>query len=222
MKRDGKVGCGCLIFVLICVLVGVGLSIHPISLRFLGGQLRYEDRISPSDVIFVPRFEEDRGGEAYVEAFREYWAENSRVIYVEEGKMFGASILEPVHRMARARGIKEAQVKKIEAEGEGSRKAYKIKAQFAAMGVKKVIVLVPEYASRRYHLLYGDSGHEGKTVFLIKPVNVSYFKRDGWWKNGDSRLLFLDELFSVGSLSIEKFKRGDSPDRKQGPETGPV
>lgn len=94
MNRNGKAGWGCLIFLLICVLVAVGLSVHPISLRFIGNQFRHEDRVSPSDALYIPRFEEDRNGELYVDAFREYWAGSGRVIYMEDDKLFGVSILE--------------------------------------------------------------------------------------------------------------------------------
>ena len=211
MKQDGKVGCGCLIFILICVLIGAGLSAHPISLKLLGNQFRYEDKISPSDILFVPRFEEDKNGEAYADAFREFWAGNGRFIYVENDTVLGGSILDPVQRMAKNRGIKEGLVRKIETDGEGLKKAYKIKKQFTAMGAKKVIVLVPEYASRRYHMLYGNSG-AGKTTYLIRPVNVSYFKKDGWWKNGPSRLLLFNELFGLAPLSVEKFQDGSEKD----------
>jgi hypothetical protein len=212
MKQDGKVGCGCLIFILICVLVGAGLTAHPISLKLLGSQFRHEDKIFPSDVIFVPRFEEDRAGEAYVDSFREFWAGNGRVIYVEDDKVLGESILDPLHKMARARGIKETFLKRLETGGEGIAKVRNVKKQFASMGIKKVIIVVPEYASRRFHLLYGSSGDDSKTLYLVKPVSVSYFKRDGWWKNGPSRLLLLNELFSTGSLVVDKFTRGEGKD----------
>ena len=208
MKRDGKAGCGCLIFILICFLVAVGLSVHPLSLKFIGGQFRHEDKIFPADALFVPRFDEDKGGELYIEAFRDYWAGNGRTIYVEEDQMFGASILEPVHRMAKLRGIKEGAVKKIDLEGEDAAEARKAKKQFAAMGCKRVTILVPEYASKRFHMLYGNSSKEEKTVYSIKPVPVSYFKRDKWWKDRHSILILLEELLSMGPLSMDRFKNG--------------
>ena len=170
MRTKGKAGCGCLLFVLICFLVAIGLSVHPISLRLMGSQLRHEDKIFPSDAIFVPRFDEDRNGDLYIDAFREYWSGNGQTIYIEEDRMFGASILEPVQRMARQRGIKDGAVKKVDVEGDDAEKTLEIKKTFAAMGLKKVIVLVPEYASRRFHILYGDSSVSAKTVYLIKPV----------------------------------------------------
>lgn len=209
MKRDGKAGCGCLIFVLICFLVGIGLFVHPLSLKFIGNQFRYEDKIFPADALFVPRFDEDKNGELYIEAFREYWAGNGRTIYVEEDKMFGASILEPVHRMAKLRGIKEGAVKKIDLEEDSAAEARKAKKQFAAMGCKRVIILVPEYASRRYHALYGNASKEAKTIYSIKPVPVSYFNRDKWWKDKRSSLILVEELFSMAPLYIDRFKRGE-------------
>ena len=213
MKNGGKAGCGCLVFILVCILVAIGLFVHPLSLKSVGNYFRYEDKIFPADALFVPRFDEDKSGELYIEAFRDYWAGIARTIYVEEDKMFGASILEPVHRMARVRGIKEGAIRKMEVEGEGLAEAAHVKKQFAALGVKKVIVLVPEYASRRYHTLYGDSGAEGKTVFLIKPVTVSYFHKDKWWKDRQSKLIILNEFFSLGPLWIEGFRRGRRNER---------
>jgi hypothetical protein len=208
MNNAGKTGCGCMIFILVCCLVAAGLLAHPLSLKFLGNQFRYEDKVFPSEVVFVPRFEEDRNGELYVDAFREYWTGNGKAIYVEDDKVFGTSILEPVQRMARARNIKEGVIGKVGVEGEGAAAARKVRKQFSAMGYKKVIVLVPEYASRRYHLLYENPPGDEKTIYLIKPVTVSYFKKDKWWKDGPSRLLLLKELFSIGSDSIDRFKDG--------------
>ena len=205
-KTDGKAGCGCLLFVLICFLVAIGLSVHPISLRLVGSQLRYEDKIFPSDAIFVPRFDEDRSGDLYIDAFREYWAGNGQTVYIEDDRMLGASILEPVQRMARQRGIKEGAVKKVDVEGNDAEKVLKIKKSFTAMGMKKVVVLVPEYASRRFHILYGDSSVSAKTVYLIKPVNVPSFKKDRWWKDGQSRMILLRELFAMASLAVDRFR----------------
>ena len=86
MKNEGKAGCGCLIFILVISMVAVGILMHPFTLRLLGGQLRYEDKTVPSDAIFVPNFPEDRNGELYQEAFREYQAGNGRTrILVKRG-----------------------------------------------------------------------------------------------------------------------------------------
>ena len=206
MKSDGKAGCGCLLFVLICFLVALGLSVHPISLRLIGSQFRHEDKIFPSDAVFVPRFDEDKNGDLYIDAFREYWAGNGKIIYIEEEKMLGMSILEPIQRMARQRGIKDEAVKKIDVEGNEAEKTLKIKKTFAAMGLNKVIILVPEYASRRFHILFGDPAMGAKTVYLVKPVNLPSFKKDRWWKDGKSRLVLLKELSSTLSLAVDRFR----------------
>ncbi|MCK7468493.1 MAG: hypothetical protein MZU91_10590, partial [Desulfosudis oleivorans] len=68
------------LFVLIVIMVLTGALIHPISLEFIGNQFQYEDKIFTSDAIFVPRFPEDRNGELYVEAFRDYSAGNGKLI----------------------------------------------------------------------------------------------------------------------------------------------
>jgi len=43
MNNKGKVGCGCLVFILVICMVLAGISMHPISLKFIGNQFRYED-----------------------------------------------------------------------------------------------------------------------------------------------------------------------------------
>ena len=212
MKRAGKAGCGCFIFILIGFLVALGLSVHPLSLKFIGSQFRYEDKIFRSDALFVPRFDEDKNGELYIEAFREYWAGNGRTIYVEEDRMFGASILEPVHRMARLRGIKDEAVKKVNIEGAGLEEVINARRQFAALGCKRVTILVPEYASERFHLLYDSSAKDGRTVYSIRPVAVSYFKMENWWKDRHSSLVLLGELFSIGSFYADRYRHGENPD----------
>ena len=103
MSNKGIAGCGCLIVVLIIIMVLTGALIHPISLRFIGNQFRYEDKIFTSDVIFVPRFPEDRNGELYVEAFRDYSAGNGKLIFMEDDTILGTSIVELVNKMAKAR-----------------------------------------------------------------------------------------------------------------------
>jgi len=206
MNKNGKAGCGCFVFILVAFMVLVGLCIHPFSLRFIGNQLRYEDKVFPSDAIFVPRFSEDKNGELYGEAFKQYLAGKGKTIWVEDEKILGMTILDIVTKMASAKGIDEGVLKKIEADSEGKTKASKIQGKFGSLRVKKVIIIVPEYASREFHLLYGPSEQEGGTIFLIKPVEVGFFKKDSWWKDPTSRSIFFKEVIVLLSYYTEKFK----------------
>ena len=215
MSKQGKAGCGCLVIILVFFMVIIGVLVHPLTLKLIGNQFKYEDKIFPSDAIFVPRFVEDRNGELYIEAFREYWAGNGKTILIEEDKVFGTSIVDLVLKMAKTRGVKEAVVKKVEVEGEGKIKIDKIKEKLTSMGFKKVIILVPEYASKRFHLFCGASKDEGKVLCLIKAVNVTYFKRDKWWKDSVSRGMLIKELFLTGSYYLERFKYGEKRDTKK-------
>lgn len=214
MRRKGKAGCGCLIFMLVAIMVIIGVTVHPFTLRIIGKQFRYEDKVFPSDVIFTPRFPEDKNGESYIEAFREYWAGNGKAILIEEDKILGISIVELVRRMAKERGVKDALVKGIEGKA-GKTKADSMKEELERMGFKKVIILVPEYASRRYHLLYSGSDGDGKTLYIIKPVSVSYYKKDKWWKDAESRYMLLNEVYSVGAYYFDRFKNGEKKDSKK-------
>ncbi len=209
MNNKGRLGCGCLLFILVCCLIVAGLLVHPLSLRFIGNQFRYEDKTFPSDAIFVPRFEEDKNGDLYVDAFREYWAGNGKVIYIEDDTVFGESITVAVRRMAKARNVKDSVIEKIEIGGEGKKESYAVRRQFSNMGYKKVIILVPEYASRRFHLLYENPVEGRGTKYFIKPVVMSYFKKDKWWKECQSRLLLLKEFVAIVANSIDSFKYGD-------------
>lgn len=213
-KNQGKAGCGCLIFVLVVCMVMAALLIHPVSLRFLAGRLTYADPIVPSDAIFVPRFLEDKNGELYLDAFKEYWAGKGKVIFVEDDKVLGLSIQEIVSRMAKQRGIKEDAIKKVEAGSEGEISAGKIKEFFSRIGVKKVIILVPEYASRRFHLMFGDADGSGKVLFMIKPVPVSYYTKDKWWGNENSRSAMQREIYSLAVLLFDRFKYGTHDNQK--------
>jgi hypothetical protein len=210
MNHKGMAGCGCLIFVLIVIMVLTGALIHPITLRFIGNQFHYEDKIFTSDAIFVPRFSEDRNGELYVESFRDYSAGNGKLILVEDDTILGTSIVELVNKMARTRNVKEDGIRKIVASGEGLIKAQKIKEQIEKQGLRKVIIIVPGYAARRFHLMYGSSKTDGKTLYLIKPVPITFFKRDKWWKDSDSRGALANEAFAIGSYYLQKFKYGEN------------
>ena len=208
MGSKGKVGCGCLIFLLVICMVCVGIFIHPLTLKVIGGQFVYGDKMFPSDVIFVPRFPEDRNGELYAEAFREFWAGNGKTVWIEDDKILGMSILDIVSRMAKSRGVPEGILKKLEVEGEGTAKIARTEAAFAKMGMRRVIIIVPEYASRRFHMTYGASKDGAKVAFLIKPVSVSYFKRDRWWKETLSRGMLFREVSFLVSYYTERFKYG--------------
>ena len=209
-SKAGKVGCGCLLFVVILFLVLAALLVHPFSLRVLTGLLVYEDKIVPSDVILVPRFMEDRNGELYQEAFREFWAGNGKIVYVEDDQVLGMSVKEIVARMAKARGVKEDVVKGLEIRVDDKASVAKVKETLAHAGAKKVILIVPEYASERYHVLYDSGGEKEKIIFLVKPATVSYFKREKWWANEFSRTGLQRELYGLGSFYFGRFKYGTS------------
>lgn len=142
----------------------------------------------------------------YTDAFREYWAGNGKTIYVEEDKIFGISMEDLITKMAQTKGIKENIVKPMSAEGEENVRLNKIKEKFEAMGQKKIIILVPEYASKRFHYIFNSSLDTGKTFFMIKPVEVTYFKNDKWWKDGTSRIVFGKEIYKLGSYYFSEFK----------------
>ncbi len=196
MDSKGKMGCGCLIGLLIIIMILTGILLHPASLRFMAKQFRYEDKIVPADAIFVPRFPEDRNGELYVEAFREYFSGNGKVVYIEDDKVLGTDIYDLVSRMAKTRGIREGTIKSVEPGNNGVKKAATFKEKLKTSGVKKVIVVVPEYASRRYHQMYDSTRDGGAILCMIKAAQVSYFRKDGWWRDELSRSIMAREFYA--------------------------
>ena len=207
-NQNGKAGCGCLLFVVIVCMVLAALLVHPFSLKVLTGLMIYEDKMVPSDALLVPRFLEDKNGELYQEAFRELWAGHGKVIYVEDDHVLGMSVAEIVAKMAKQRGVKEDIVKRLEMGSADKAAVSKMKESLAQLGVKKAILVVPEYASERFHLLFGHGGADEKTIFLVKPVTVSYFKREKWWANEFSRAALQRELYALGSFYFNRFKYG--------------
>src|SRR5574340_926702 len=119
MDNKGKAGCGCLIGILIIIMIFAGLGFHPVSLKTFAKVFRYGDPVVTADAVFVPRFPEDKNGELYVDAFREYFAGNGKAIYVEEDRIFGVGIESLIAELAKTKGIKEDAIKAIEADGEG-------------------------------------------------------------------------------------------------------
>ena len=204
----GKAGCGCLLAILVVCMIFAGALMHPVSLRLIAGRFHYADKIAPCDAIFVPRFEEDRNGELYMEAFREYWAGSGKAIWIENDRLFGFTMKDVVVKMAKARGIKENAIRTLDVEGEGAVKAEKVKEMLARHGARKVLIVVPAYASRRFHRLYGSEGTgPGKAgFFLVKPVDVPYFKADSWWKNNVSRALMEREFYELGLYYVSRFR----------------
>lgn len=201
----GRAGCGCLIIVLVVFFVTAALMMHPFSLRILGGRLVYRDAIVPSDAIVVPYFPEDKNGELFMDAFREFWAGNGKLILVEEQRVFGLSLTELVQRLAAERGIKEPVVKKIEVGGESAGDPARLREKVSTLRLKKVIVVVPDYASRRFHAAFDDSKGDEKGLYLIKPVVMSYFTRDRWWKTAAARSIAVREVYGTFSYYIGRF-----------------
>lgn len=210
MNQRGLAGCGCLVFFLIIIMVLTGALFHPATLRFIGNQFRYEDRIFTSDALFVPRFPKDKTGELYIEAFRQYAAGNGRLIIVEDDAILGTTVAELVSRMARTRNVKEDGVRRVAVAGQGLVKNQGIKEQIERQGLRKVIVIVPDYASRRYHLMYNSTKGEGKVLYLIKAVPLTVFKADQWWRDSASRGTLVDEAFAIGLYYLQRFKYGES------------
>ncbi len=133
----GKAGCGCLIFALVACMVLAGALVHPFSLRIMAGRFRHEDKVVPCDAIFVPRIPEDKNGEVYTEAFREYWAGDGKAIWVEDDRLFGLGMKDIVGRMARERGIKEDAVHALSVEGDDAAKARAVRAALQEAGDQK-------------------------------------------------------------------------------------
>ena len=196
MNDKGKAGCGCLVGVLVIIMVIAGLGFHPVSLKYVTKYLRYEDVIATADAVFVPRFYEDKNNELYSDAFREYFAGNGRTIYVEDDRLAGKKDTgATLRQMAQDRGVKENAVKTVNPGNRDVMRPSEIKKKLKAAGLKKVIVIVPEYAARRYHREY--SRETGGTMYMIKPLKVSYFKSDSWWRDSLSRALTAHEVYTV-------------------------
>jgi hypothetical protein len=196
-------------------MVLAAAMVHPFSLRMATSLLVHQDKIFPSDVLLVPRFVEDRNGELYQEAFREFWAGNGKMIYVEDDQVLGMSVKEIVSRMAKQRGIKEDVVRKLDVAPEDKANVLKVRERLGQAGVKKVILIVPEYASKRYHLLYGAETANDKVIFLVKPVTLSYFNRGKWWANESSRGAMQRELYALGSYYLNRFKYGSKTEETE-------
>lgn len=204
----GRAGCGCLIIVLVVFLVAIALMMHPFSLRMLGDRLVYRDSMVTSDAILIPYFPEDKNGEIIMDAFREFWAGNGKVILVEEQRVFGLSLTELVRKLANERGIKEPVVRKVEVEADAAGDPARLKAKVSALRLKKVIVVVPDYASRRYHAAFDDSEGPGKSIYLIRPVTMSYFTRERWWRNAATRSIVAGEIYGTFSQYVSRFTSG--------------
>ena len=158
---------------------------------------------------------EDRNGEVYSEAFREYWAGNGKVVWIENDHIFGLTMKEIVEKMAKARGIKENMIRALDVEGDGEAKPREVREMLARHGLKKVLMIVPGICLPKVSpslRLGRDRTGEG-TLFLVKPANVSYFKPDKWWKSGISRDLMEHEIYGlvlsyVGGFRGEKKESG--------------
>lgn len=204
----GRAGCGCLIMVLVVFLVIAGLMMHPFALRLLGDRLVYKDPIVTSDAILAPYFPEDKNGELFMDAFREFWAGNGKFILVEEQRVFGLSLTELVRRLAAERGIKEPVVRKLDVDFATPGNPLHLKEKVSALRLNKVIVIVPDYASGRFHAAFDASKDNEKTIYLIRPVSMSYFSRERWWKNAATRGIVASEIYGTLSLYTNRFTGG--------------
>ena len=203
MNDRGKTGCGCLVMVLVIIMVIAGLSFHPLSLKSFAKFLRYEDIVTTADAVFVPRFGEDTKDELYRDAFREYFAGNGRIIYIQNDIRHGKDISRILGEMARERGVKENIVRIIDAGNADDILQAVIKGKLKAAGLKKIVVVVPEYASRRYHMIY--SRETAGILYMIKPLKVSYFQNERWWRDDLSRGIVAREVYNLALYSYALF-----------------
>lgn len=207
----GRAGCGCLIMMLVVFLVIAALMMHPFSLRLLADRLIYKDAIVTSDAIVAPYFPEDKNGELFMDAFREFWAGNGKFILVEEQRVFGLSLTELVRSLAKERGIREPVIKKLDVGFEAPANPLRLREKVAALRLKKVIVVVPDYASRRFHTAFNLSKDE-KTIYLIRPVSMSYFSKERWWRNAATRGIVASEIYDTLSLHTGRLASGKGKD----------
>jgi hypothetical protein len=132
---------------------------------------------------------------------------------VEDDRLFGFGMKDMVGRMAKERGIKEGAVHALAVEGNDAAKAQRARAELLKQGIKKIVLVVPGYASKRYQLLYTPAKGEDSMLVLVKPVSVSYFKADKWWSDDLSRTLMGREFYRTGLFCIKRFthdEKGDS------------
>ena len=97
-------------------------------------------------------------------------------------------------------------------EGDDAAKAQAARAALLKQGIKKIVLVVPGYASKRYQLLYGSAKADDSMLVLVKPVSVSYFKADKWWSDDLSRTLMGREFYRTGLFYIKRFKHDEKGD----------
>lgn len=209
MKEKGRIGCGCLTL-LVIVLVAAAVSVHPLTLRFIGSRFEYADKISSAEVILVPFFTEDRQGELHTEAIREFLSGAGRKILVEDGPLFTTTVYRLFLQMAKERGVKERDTSAIETRGDLEERIAQMETFLNRKGIKSVLFLSPSYASLRLHLLLRD---REEIKFFVKPCAVMYFRKDTWWKDPLSRSLLVKEMSAICSYYLRRFKYGK---KKQG------
>jgi hypothetical protein len=202
MNDKGKAGCGCLVIILVIIMVTAGIGFHPVSLKFITKFFRYADVVVTADAIFVPRFPEDKNGELYRDAFREYFAGNGKIIFVENDSLLGRDLGATLNQMAQARGVKENVIRTVNPGDRGDARPAELKRKLKATGLKKIIVIVPEYSARRYHMIY--SRDTGGVLYMIKPLKVSYFKSDQWWRDGLSRSIMAHEAYALSTFYYDR------------------
>lgn len=203
--EQGKVGCGCLFFSFLALLVALFLFLHPLTLRIVGKQLIYADKVHYSDVIFVPKFSEDTEGETYVAAFEELKKGSAKSIWIEDYEILRTSVVSILKKLAKERGIKEDLIKGVNLNGNEAEKRKTLAELLKKERAKKTIVMVPEYASRRFHILYRSS-ENGEQVFFVVPVKVRYFNSEKWWKESVSRDVVIKEYAAILSIFLDNFK----------------
>ncbi|MCS7281323.1 MAG: hypothetical protein NZ583_06830 [Desulfobacterota bacterium] len=207
MRRErGRIGCGCLFMLLIVVLVVLAVLFHPLSLKFVGKQLLYADKANSSDIAFVPCFREDKNGEVYKAAIEELKKGSVKAIWIEEYTLLDTSVTQLIKGMAKSKGIKGDLIKGVRLDGKEKEKSKSLIEMCKKAGIKKVMILVPEYASRRYKVLYGESGTKGP-LFFVNPVKVTFFNVEKWWRETLSRELVIREYAAIGSLYFDELKK---------------
>ena len=204
--NKGRAGCGCLLFAARRLHGRRGCA-HP---SFLVQGLAAASA-TRTDRAVRRRFRaavrrKTRTGRSTREAFREYWAGNGKAIWVENDRVLGLTMKEIVARMAKARGIKEGAIKAWTSRKATRRSRLPRRSRRSQnRGSRRWSSWCP-ITPRRDSTCSTSRGRkgEGPLLFLVKPVEVSYFKTDKWWKDDLSRALMGQNL-RVGLLYGNRF-----------------
>jgi hypothetical protein len=138
---------------------------------------------------------DDFGSERLIEAAKLVESGLGPSLWVTCPTSYGVSECEIGKAFLRRAGFRASTLRAVQTTLQPETAEARLAAeQLSSMGIKSVVVVVPDYKSRRLDRLYRRICAQRGIVARTLAVSTPQFNADNWWQARQSRKLFFHEM----------------------------